>query len=178
MKIIIGLGNPGESYKLTKHNSGWIFLDYLEKKYTFNIQKKTLESKIAEINLEGEKVVFVKPQTYMNLSGNAVTKVKNWYKVAPKDMIVIFDDIDIPFGEIRYKENGSGGTHNGMKHIIQMLGTNEIARIRIGIGGLKHEKQDLADFVLQKFTKEQLEILENEVFVKAEEKLLEFLRKS
>lgn len=176
MKVVVGLGNPGKEYENTRHNLGFMFLDYLENKYSFNISKKTLDSKIAEVTIEGEKVVFVKPQTFMNLSGNAVQKVKNWYKVKPEDIIVIFDDIDIPFGEIRYKLNGSGGTHNGMKNIVQMLGTKEFPRIKIGIGGIKNEKQDLVNFVLQKFSSNEIEKLQ-EVFDEAYTKLENFLDK-
>ncbi|MDO4283346.1 MAG: aminoacyl-tRNA hydrolase [Clostridia bacterium] len=176
MKIVVGLGNPDEKYSKTRHNTGWMFLDYLSEKYDFEIQKKTLNSLIAEVNINNEKVVFVKPLTYMNLSGNAVQKVKNWYKVENKDILVVFDDIDIPFGDVRYKLNGSGGTHNGMKNIVQMLNAKDFPRIKIGIGGMKHEKQDLVDFVLQKYTKRELNELESKIFVDAEEKLYMFLK--
>lgn len=175
MKIIVGLGNPGKEYEKTKHNLGFLFLEYLENKYKFSIIKNAFDAVIYETTFEGEKVVFVKPQTYMNLSGNSVVKVKNFYRVEPKDIIVIFDDIDIPFGTIKYKTTGSGGTHNGMKNIVTCLNTKEFSRIKIGIGGLKHENQDLKDFVLQRFNKEQLLKLE-EIFESAELKLKEFIR--
>lgn len=178
MKIIVGLGNIGKEYENTRHNVAWMFLDYLEKKLDFKIVEKNrnLECFISQIYINNEKVIFVKPTTYMNLSGNSVQKVKNWYKVEDEDILVIFDDIDIPFGETRYKLNGSGGTHNGMKSVVQMLNTKNIARIKIGIGGIKHEKQDLVNFVLSKFTKEQIEEL-NFVFEEAYEKLKIFLDK-
>lgn len=176
MKIIVGLGNPGKEYEKTKHNLGFLFLEYLENKYNFKITKKAFDSLILETKFKDNKVVFVKPQTYMNLSGNAVQKVKSFYKVDSKDIIVIFDDIDIPFETIKYKTTGSGGTHNGMKNIVQCLGTKDFSRIKIGLGGLKHDNQDLKDFVLQNFNKEQLEKLQN-VFEKAEERLDEFLKK-
>ena len=176
MKIVVGLGNPGKEYENTRHNTGWLFLEYLEKKYDFSISEKNknFESMISQIYINNEKIVFAKPLTYMNLSGNAVLKLKNWYKVEEKDILIIFDDIDIPFGECRYKENGSGGTHNGMKDIVKKLSSKNIPRIKIGIGGIKHEKQDIVDFVLQKYTKSQLEELE-QVFEKAHEKFLKFL---
>lgn len=176
MKIIVGLGNPGDKYANTRHNMGWLFLDYLGRKYNFEIKKKTLDSLICEVNINNEKVVFVKPLTYMNLSGNAVQKVKKWYKVENNEILIVFDDIDIPFGETRYKLSGSGGTHNGMKNIVQMLNSKDIPRLKIGIGGIKHEKQDLVDFVLQKFTKSELENLENNIFIEAEEKFDTFLK--
>ena len=175
MKIIVGLGNPGKEYEQTRHNIGWLFLDYLSKIYNVDISKNSNDALIGETYVNNEKIIFAKPITYMNLSGNAVSKLKNWYKVDNKDILVIYDDIDIPFGTIRYREKGSGGTHNGMKNIIQMLASEDIARIRIGLGGLKHEKQDMANFVLQKFKKEELEKLENEIFVEAETKFKDFL---
>ena len=153
MKIIVGLGNPGDKYANTRHNMGWLFLDYLARKYNFEIKKKTLD-----------------------LSGNAVQKVKKWYKVENNEILIVFDDIDIPFGETRYKLSGSGGTHNGMKNIVQMLNSKDIPRLKIGIGGIKHENQDLVDFVLQKFTKSELEDLENNIFIEAEEKFDTFLK--
>jgi len=131
MKIVIGLGNPGIGYERTRHNFGFMFLEYLEAKYKFKIDKKKLDSQIGECNINGEKVIFVKPMTFMNLSGEAVQKVKHWYKAEDNDIIVIFDDIDIEFGDLRYKANGSGGSHNGMKNIIQMLSTENIARIKL-----------------------------------------------
>jgi len=106
--------------------------------------------------------------------GNAVQQVKEFYKIDSKDLIVIFDDLDIPFGEVKYKQNGSGGTHNGMKNIVQMINTKEFPRIKIGIGNIKHEKQDLKDFVLEKFNKSQKDEI-NDIFEKAYEKLLLFL---
>lgn len=176
MKIIVGLGNIGKEYEDTRHNVAWLFLSFLEEKLNFKIQdkNKNLDSIIAQIYLNNEKVIFAKPTTYMNLSGHAVQKLKKCYKVEDKDILVIFDDIDIPFGQTRYKLNGSGGTHNGMKNVVQMLNTKDIARIKIGIGGIKHEKQDLIHFVLEKFTKKQLEELQP-VFEEAYEKLKIFL---
>lgn len=111
----------------------------------------------------------------MNLSGNSVVKLKNWYKVQNKDILIIFDDIDIPFETFRYREKGSGGSHNGMKNIVQMLSTEDIPRIRIGLGGLKHEKQDMADFVLQRFKKDELQKLED-IFFDVSKKVDEFLK--
>ncbi|MBO5476495.1 MAG: aminoacyl-tRNA hydrolase [Clostridia bacterium] len=177
MKIIVGLGNPGKDYEQTRHNIGWLFLEYLAEKYDTSISKSNCDSLIGETKINNEKIIFAKPLTYMNLSGNAVSKLKKWYKVENEDILIIYDDIDIPFGNIRFREKGSGGTHNGMKNIVQMLSTQEISRIRIGLGGLKHEKQNMADFVLQRFKKEELEKLNNEIFPEAEVKFEEFLDK-
>ena len=175
MKIIVGLGNPGKEYESTRHNIGWLFLDYLAQIYNVDISKNNNNALVGETVINSEKIIFAKPITYMNLSGNAVSKLKNWYKVENKDILIVYDDIDIPFGTIRYREKGSGGTHNGMKNIIQMLSSEEIARLRIGLGGLKHEKQDMASFVLQKFKKDELEKLEHEIFSEAELKFKEFI---
>lgn len=175
MKLIVGLGNPGKEYENTRHNIGWLFLDYLAYIYNVNISKSSNDALIAEAKIDNEKIIFAKPLTYMNLSGNAVSKLKKWYRLEDKDIIIIFDDIDIPFGTVRYRNKGSGGTHNGMKNIVQMLATQEISRIRIGLGGLKHEKQNMVDFVLQKFKKDEMEKLNLDIFPQAELKLKEFL---
>ncbi len=176
MKLIVGLGNPGEKYSQTRHNIGWLFIDYLSKIYGIDVEKNKCDSLVGETKVNGEKIILAKPLTFMNLSGNAVVKLKKWYKVDNKDILIIFDDIDIPFGTFRYREKGSGGSHNGMKNIVQMLSTEEISRLRIGLGGLKHEKQDMADFVLQKFKKDELKNLED-IFFEASKKVEEFIEK-
>ena len=175
MKIIVGLGNPGKKYDSTRHNIGWMFVDYLAKGYGTEITKSLCDSLVGETMINGEKIIFVKPTTFMNLSGNAVVKIKNWYKVEDSDILIVFDDIDIPFGTVRYRIKGSGGSHNGMKNIVQMLSTENVARLRIGLGGLKRERQNMIDFVLQKFNKEELDKLNLEIFPEAELKLKDFL---
>ena len=175
MKIVVGLGNPGEKYNKTRHNVGWLFLDYLSEIYGIEVQKNNCDALVGEKNIDGEKIIFAKPMTFMNLSGNAVQKLKNWYKVEDKDIMILFDDIDIPFGTFRYREKGSGGSHNGMKDVVQKLGAQDIKRVRIGLGGLKHEKQDMVDFVLQRFSKDELVKLE-EVFAEASKQVDEFIK--
>ena len=176
MKLIVGLGNPGEKYSQTRHNIGWLFIDYLSKIYGIDVEKNKCDALVGETKVNGKKIILAKPLTFMNLSGNAVVKLKKWYKVDNKDILIIFDDIDIPFGTFRYREKGSGGSHNGMKNIVQMLSTEEISRLRIGLGGLKHEKQDMADFVLQKFKKDELKNLED-IFFEASKNVEEFIEK-
>ena len=176
MKLIVGLGNPGEKYSQTRHNIGWLFIDYLSEIYGIDVEKNKCDALVGETKVNGEKIILAKPLTFMNLSGNAVVKLKKWYKVDNKDILIIFDDIDIPFGTFRYREKGSGGSHNGMKNIVQMLSTEEISRLRIGLGGLKHEKQDMADFVLQKFKKDELKNLED-IFFEASKNVEEFIEK-
>ena len=176
MKIIVGLGNPGKEYENTKHNLGFMFVDYLSKKYNLNEFKKFKNSKIIEDIIEGKKVIFAKPQTYMNLSGNAVLELKKWFKVENKDIIIIYDDFDIPFESVRFREKGTGGTHNGMKDIILKLSDTNIPRLRIGTGGLKKDKEEVISFVLSKFSKDELSKIDN-IFDEAYVKLKEFLDK-
>ena len=111
----------------------------------------------------------------MNLSGNAVVALKNWFKAENSDILIIFDDVDIPFGTIRFRKKGSGGTHNGMRNIVQMLSSEEIPRIRIGLGGLKYPKQNMVDFVLERFKKDELKKLEDDIFIQVDSKFKEFL---
>lgn len=176
MKIIVGLGNPGKEYENTKHNLGFMFLDFLNKNYLGGEFKTFKNSKIIEGNIDNEKVILAKPQTYMNLSGDAVIKLKNWYKVDNKDILVIYDDFDIPFESVRYRESGSAGTHNGMKDIVNKLATKDIPRLRIGTGGLKKENQEIISFVLSKFSKDEINKLDT-IFEKAYPKFKEFLDK-
>lgn len=174
MKAVIGLGNPGKEYAKTKHNTGWMFLEYLEDKYHFKIDKKENDSMIAKTQILQKPVIFVKPQTFMNLSGNAVLKIKNWYKLENEEILIVFDDVDIPFGSVRFKQKGSGGTHNGMKNIVSMLNSQDIPRIRIGTGNLKKQDQNLIDFVLEPYSKDEIIALKD-CFGQAEQKMLEFL---
>ncbi len=177
MKLIVGLGNPGDKYSQTRHNVGWLFIDYLSKVYNVEIKKNMCDALVGETRLKGEKVIFAKPITFMNLSGNSVSKLKQWYKLENKDILVVFDDIDIPFGTFRYRLKGSGGSHNGMKNVIQMLSSEDISRLRIGLGSLKNERQDMVDFVLQKFKKDEIEKLQD-VFFDATKKVDEFIKES
>ena len=177
MKLIVGLGNPGEKYSQTRHNIGWLFIDYLSKIYGIDVEKNKCDSLVGETKVNGEKIILAKPLTFMNLSGNSVSKLKQWYKLENKDILVVFDDIDIPFGTFRYRLKGSGGSHNGMKNVIQMLSSEDISRLRIGLGGLKNERQDMVDFVLQKFKKDEIEKLQD-VFFDATKKVDEFIKES
>ncbi len=147
MKIIVGLGNPGEEYDRTFHNLGWITLDVLAGKLNVKIGEKTCDSLVGVKSVKGERIVLAKPLTYMNLSGTAVKQLLLRYKAAPSDIIVVYDDIDIPVGSYRYRTKGSAGTHNGMRDIIAKLGTEEFERIRIGTGPAP-EDAPLASYVL------------------------------
>ncbi len=156
MYIIAGLGNPGKEYTGTRHNVGFDTLDYLAEKYNVKINKLKFNSVYGEVSINGEKVMLVKPVTYMNRSGIAIDEIVKFYKIPVENLIVIYDDIDIPVGTLRIRPQGSPGTHNGMKSIIQHVGTN-FPRIRIGIG--RNPDMDLADYVLQRFNKEDRDII-------------------
>lgn len=156
MKLIVGLGNPGKKYELTRHNIGFIYLDKFSQKFNISYKEK-FEGLIGETNINGEKVLIVKPQTFMNLSGTTVFKIINFYNLDLEDMLIIYDDLDLNFGTIKLKINSSAGGHNGMKDIINKLKTQELLRIKFGI--LNEFKKDTKDFVLSNFSKnEQKEI--------------------
>ncbi len=156
-KVLIGLGNPGKEYEKTRHNIGWIVLDTLARDCDAEEFKenKKLRALIAEGRHGSKKIIFVKPLTFMNLSGECTALIKNFYKVENSDITVLYDDIDLPLGTLRYRKEGSGGTHNGMKSIVAHLGEN-VPRLRLGIDArsdLMKERMDLSDYVLGSFTK-------------------------
>lgn len=174
MKLIFGLGNCETKYDDTPHNSGFLVLDKLANQLNTTFSKKKLLGLCAETNYCGQKVVLIKPQTFMNNSGECVLKFIKKFKLSSNDFVVIYDDIDLPLGTIRYRENGSAGTHNGMRNIVLNLGTTDIKRIRVGVGK-PPENVDLADFVLSKFKDENLQKL-NDGATLAVQKALEFLK--
>lgn len=162
MKLICGLGNPGDKYDRTRHNIGFRILDELAQQEGVDFSEKW-NGQVAEITLNGEKTLLLKPNTFMNLSGQAVVKFANFYKIEPSDIVIVYDDVDLPLGQIRFREKGGPGTHNGMKSIIQELGGQDFPRLRIGIesrGVTAPEQMGLADFVLARFTKEEEESLD------------------
>lgn len=177
MKCIIGLGNIGKEYENTRHNSGFIALDYIAEKHGIVIDKKKKKCIYGEGHINGEKVSLIKPTTYMNLSGEAIVEMLNWYKATPKDILVIYDDIDLKFGDIRHREKGSSGTHNGMRNIIANLKTEEFARIRIGIENRDQTPIPLMDYVLQKFNKDEKDEMCSKIMPLVEQTLIDkFLR--
>ena len=175
MKCIIGLGNIGKEYENTRHNAGFIAVDAIAAKYNISFDKKKKKCIYGEGTINGEKISFVKPTTYMNLSGEAVVEILNWYKISPEDILVIYDDIDLKFGDIRYRVKGSSGTHNGMRNIIANLKTEEFARIRIGIENRGNTQIPLMDYVLQKFGGEELDNIKQQIIPQVEENILNFL---
>lgn len=158
--LVIGLGNVGKKYELTRHNFGFICVDMLAKGHRAKWKNDVkFSSQIATVSIDGKKVILVKPQTFMNLSGEAVQKIKAFYKLENKDIVVIHDELDIDFGLIRTRSGGGSAGHNGLKSIIQHIG-EDFGRIRAGIGPKSPEQIDSADFVLQKFSKEQRDKLD------------------
>lgn len=155
MYIIVGLGNDEPKYDQTYHNVGFMTIDKLADKYHLKFSKRKYHAHVAEGVIEGEKVVLLKPTTFMNLSGTAVSEVVHQLKVPLDHLVVLYDDIDLPVGKVRYREVGSAGTHNGMRHIVSMLGATTFKRVRVGIG--RHENMDLAQFVLSRITPEDKE---------------------
>jgi PTH1 family peptidyl-tRNA hydrolase len=159
MWLIVGLGNPGERYARTRHNVGFRSVETLAERHSLTFRQQWANSQLAEGIIHGQRVVLVKPQTYMNLSGQAVSALRNWYKIDPAhELLVIYDDLDLPFARIRIRERGSAGTHNGMRSIVAQLGTTEFPRLRVGIGQ-PPGKMDAADYVLSRFTPEEEAVL-------------------
>ena len=158
MKLIVGLGNPGKEYERTRHNVGFDIIDEFAEKKGFNVFKDKFQGLITEKTIDGEKIILLKPQTYMNLSGNSIVQVVKFYKINPAtDLIVVYDDMDLPLGKLRVKMNGSAGGHNGIKSIISHLG-QDFMRVKCGIGKAKNKDENI-NFVLGRFTKEESEIV-------------------
>ena len=153
MKIIAGLGNPTKEYVGTRHNIGFDGVTAIADKYRISVKEKAHNALVGKGVINGERVLLMKPQTYMNLSGEAIGDAMRFYKIDPEDIIVIYDDVNLEPGAIRVREGGSAGGHNGMKNIIQHVGTEKFPRVRIGVGE-KPKGYDLADYVLGHFTKD------------------------
>ena len=159
MYIIVGLGNPGEKYVHTRHNVGFEVIDILADRIGIHVDEKKHKGLCGRGGLEGQKVVLVKPQTFMNLSGESVRAVADFYKVAADEIIVVYDDISLEPGRLRVRGKGSAGGHNGIKNIIAHLGTQEFPRVKVGIGE-KPKGMDLADYVLSHFGRGEWEQME------------------
>ena len=160
MFVIAGLGNPDEKYQGTRHNVGFDVVDRLAEKYQIAVDTKKHRALIGKGVVEGQKVILVKPQTYMNLSGESLRSLVEYYKIDPEEeLLVIYDDISLEVGQLRIRRKGSAGGHNGIKNIIANLGTSVFPRIKVGVGE-KPPKWDLADYVLGHFSKEEQEQME------------------
>lgn len=173
MKIIFGLGNPGIKYALNYHNLGFMVLDVFADKYNININRKAKNGIYGEFMCGGEKVLLVKPQTYMNLSGECVKAYVDFFKCPLSDILVVYDDIDIDKGQMRYRTHGSSGTHNGMRSITQCLGSQEFARLRIGAKNTDN-RIALIDYVLMNIPMDEKPLF-SPVFARASDCVKEFI---
>lgn len=154
--LVVGLGNPDKKYENTRHNAGWLAVDYIADKYNCKVNKIKYKSFVGECTIGGAKVMLMKPTTYMNNSGQAVVEAMNFYKIPPENVIVIFDDISLDVGKMRIRSKGSDGGQKGMRSIIYLSGKDNFPRIKIGIGAKPNPNWDLADWVLSKFSDKEL----------------------
>ena len=159
--IIAGLGNPGKEYELTRHNAGFLCIDVLCNRENFTTDRIKYKALCADVMINGHRCLVMRPQTYMNNSGEAIKEAASFYKIPPERCIVIFDDIDISLGALRIKKKGSAGTHNGIKSIIAHLGSDNFPRIKIGVGNKPHPDYDQKDYVLGSFSKQEQATLKN-----------------
>ena len=155
--LVVFLGNPGPKYECTRHNAGFMAADALAKDKGIRINRSRFKALTATVDMGGESVLLMKPQTYMNLSGEAVIQAVKFYKIAPENVIVVSDEMSLPIGKLRIRTKGSAGGHNGLKNIIAHLGTDSFPRIRIGVGAPPHPDYDVADWVLSVFRNKDAE---------------------
>ena len=160
MYLIVGLGNPTKEYERTRHNAGFDAVDMLADKLNVTVAERKHKGLCGKGMIGGEKVILLKPQTYMNLSGESVRSAADFYKIDPEHIIVMYDDIDLDVGKLRVRARGSAGGHNGIKNIIAHLGTQEFPRVRIGVGA-KPDRMDLADYVLGRFSQVERQVMED-----------------
>ncbi len=158
--LVVGLGNPDRKYENTRHNSGYIMLDYIADELSARVNRVKFKSTVGEANINGHRVLLMKPSTYMNSSGQAVVEAMNFYKIPAENVIILLDDINLDVGKMRIRAKGSDGGQNGMKNIIYLSGKDTFPRVKIGIGKKPNPEYDLAAWVLSKFTKDELKTLE------------------
>jgi len=174
MYLIVGLGNPEKEYEKTRHNMGFNVINELAKEYDIEVTKSKFKGLYGMGTIEDNKVILLKPQTYMNLSGESIVEAMNFYKITREELIIIYDDVDIEQGSVRIREIGSAGTHNGMKSVVQSLSTEEFIRIRVGIG--KEDSDiDMINYVLGAISKEDKDILDKGV-EKAKDAVIDILK--
>ncbi|WP_207942028.1 peptidyl-tRNA hydrolase [Enterococcus sp. DIV2402] len=176
MKMIVGLGNPGRKYEHTKHNVGFMAVDRLAQQFNTTFKKNPFEAEVADFFVNGEKVLLVKPQTFMNESGRAVGPLMTYFGVYPEELVVIYDDLDLALGKIRLRQKGSAGGHNGMKSIISHLNTQEFDRIKIGVDR-PQSGMTVVNHVLSDFSKENQPLIEGSID-KAVEATIDFIEKN
>lgn len=163
MYLVAGLGNPGTKYEMTRHNIGFHAIDYIADKIGAKVKKLKFKALYGEGEINGERVLLVKPQTFMNLSGESIAEFVRFFKIPVENVIIISDDIALNVGRLRIREKGSAGGHNGLKSVIYMLSSDAFVRVRIGVGAPSHSDYDLAEFVLGRFGKDEIPILEDAI---------------
>ena len=158
--MVVGLGNPDKKYENTRHNTGFICLDKVAEKFGANVNRIKFKSLVGECTIDGKKVLLMKPQTYMNNSGQAVVEAMNFYKIPAENVVLIFDDISLDVGKMRIRRKGSDGGQNGVKNIIYLSGKDTFPRIKVGIGKKPHPEYDLAKWVLSKFSGDEIKLID------------------
>ena len=158
--MVVGLGNPDKKYENTRHNTGFICLDKVAEKFGANVNRIKFKSLVGECTIDGKKVLLMKPQTYMNNSGQAVVEAMNFYKIPAENVVLIFDDISLDVGKMRIRRKGSDGGQNGVKNIIYLSGKDTFPRIKVGIGKKPHPDYDLAKWVLSKFSSDEIKLID------------------
>lgn len=176
MYLIVGLGNPGRKYAHTRHNVGFDVLDVLAQKHNISLSRTRCKAVVGEGSIRGERVVLAQPQTFMNLSGESVVQLLNWYKPEPDHLIVCYDDVDLPEGKLRFRPSGSGGTHNGMRNIIYLTGRDNFPRVRVGIGR-PAEGWDMADWVLAGYNTSEMRKIMFDAYMNAADVIAELIEK-
>lgn len=161
--MVVGLGNPGKDYEFTRHNAGFLTLDHIAVEADADVKKLKYKALIGDTVISGHRCLLVKPQTFMNNSGEAVREISQFYKIPPEKIIVIFDDISLPCGKLRIRRKGTDGGHNGIKSIIYHLNSDNFPRIKVGVGAKPHPDYNLADWVLSTFKKDELEELKKAI---------------
>lgn len=174
MYIIVGLGNPEEDYAKTRHNMGFNTINKLAEQYNIEVKQKKFKALYGTGIIENEKVILLKPQTFMNNSGESIKEIIDFYKAKPEDLIVIYDDIDLEVGTVKIRKKGGAGTHNGMKSVVHYVQSEDFIRVRVGIGKPEH-KGDLINYVIGAIPEEEVKILD-EATTKAKEGVIEILK--
>lgn len=177
MFALVGLGNPGTEYHKTRHNAGFLFVDALAEEFGISITEKKFNGLFGRGTIDNQEVILLKPQTYMNLSGSSVQKALSFFKIPEDNLFVFFDDLDLPFGQVKTRFGGGHSGHNGVRSILESLPSDKFYRIKIGIGRPTY-KQDTAQWVLHPFSTNELEILQNDVFPTAKKRLFNLIHET
>lgn len=170
MFALVGLGNPGAEYQKTRHNAGFLFIDTLAEEFSISVTEKKFNGLFGRGTINNQDVILLKPQTYMNLSGSAVQKALSFFKITEERLFVCFDDLDIPFGQVKTRFGGGHSGHNGVRSILESLSSDKFYRIKIGIGRPTY-RQDITQWVLHPFSSNELDVLQNDVFPVAKHRL-------